>query len=170
MPKWLIYALLSAASAAMVGIFGKIGMKDVDSTLATTIRSVVMTVFLLAVTAAMRVGGGLGGLLGKFQTLQGGGGKAIAMIVLSGIAGAVSWLFYFRAIQVGSVSQVAPIDKLSMPLAILLAVVILGERPTLVNWLGITLIVGGAYLAAMPKQEPPKNPPAPTAYATPKSV
>lgn len=149
MPKWLIYALLSAASAALVGIFGKIGMKNIDSTLATTIRSVVMTAFLLSVSAAMRTGG----LWGQIQTLP---GRAIVMIVLSGFAGAVSWLFYFRAIQVGSVSQVAPIDKLSMPLAILLAVVILGERPTPVNWIGIALIAGGAYLAAMPG--PPKPP------------
>lgn len=151
MPKWLIYALLSAASAALVGIFGKIGMKNIDSTLATTVRSLVMTAFLLAVSAAM----GTGGLWGMIQTIP---GRAIAMIVLSGVAGAVSWLFYFRAIQVGSVSQVAPIDKLSMPLAILLAVVILGERPTAVNWIGIALIVVGAYLAAMPA---PPRPPTP---------
>ena len=63
------------------------------------------------------------------------------------VARAVSWLFYFRAIQVGSVSQVAPIDKLSMPIAIVLAVLILHERPTRTNWVGILLIAGGAYLA-----------------------
>jgi transporter family protein len=72
------------------------------------------------------------------------------MIVLSGAAGAASWLFYFRAVQLGDVSKVAPIDKLSMPLAIILAAVVLGERPTLVNWLGVGLIVAGAYFAALP--------------------
>ena len=73
------------------------------------------------------------------------------MIVLSGVAGAVSWLFYFRAIQIGQVSQVAPIDKLSMPFAVVLAVLILRDRPSVWNWLGVLLIVGGGYLAAMPR-------------------
>jgi len=72
------------------------------------------------------------------------------MIVLSGAAGAASWLFYFRAVQLGDVSKVAPIDKLSMPIAIILAALLLGERPTLVNWLGVGLIVVGAYFAALP--------------------
>ena len=138
--RWLLYALLSAAAAALVGIFGKIGMKDVDATLATTVRSVVMTLFLIAVTPLLT-----GGL--KLQSLS---RHAIMMIVLSGVAGAVSWLFYFKAIQLGTVSRVAPIDKLSMPLAVLLAVMFLGERPSSMNWLGILLIAGGAYLAAMP--------------------
>jgi bacterial/archaeal transporter family protein len=140
MERWLVYALLSAVAAAMVGIFGKIGMRDVDSTLATAVRSVVMTLFLLAVCATL-------GLWTKLQTI---GGRAAGMIALSGVAGAVSWLFYFKAIQVGSVSRVAPVDKLSMPFAVLLAVLILGERPTVVNWFGVGLIVIGAYLASLP--------------------
>ncbi|HEX8342541.1 MAG TPA: EamA family transporter [Tepidisphaeraceae bacterium] len=138
--RWLIYALLSALAASLVGIFGKLGMQSIDANLATAVRSVVMTVFLLGVATTF-------GAWSKLPTI---GGKAFAMIVLSGIAGAVSWLFYFRAIQVGTVSQVAPIDKLSMPLAVLLAVLILGDRPSGLNWLGIALIVGGAYLAALP--------------------
>ena len=138
--RWLVYALLSAASAALVGIFAKLGMKEVDSTLATAVRSVVMTAFLLAVCTAT-------GLWSQVRTIH---ARAAVMIDLSGVAGAVSWLFYFKAIQVGGVSKVAPIDKLSMPLAILLAVLLLGERPTWVNWAGIALIAGGAYLAAMP--------------------
>jgi len=81
----------------------------------------------------------------KLPTLS---GKALTMIVLSGVAGAVSWLFYFKAIQVGTVSQVAPIDKLSMPLAVILAVILLGDRPSGWNWMGIGLIVIGAYFAA----------------------
>jgi transporter family protein len=71
------------------------------------------------------------------------------MVILSAVAGATSWLFYFKALQVADASRVAPIDKLSMPLAILLAVLFLGERPSGVNWLGIALIAGGAYLATL---------------------
>jgi bacterial/archaeal transporter family protein len=138
---WLIYALLSAACAAFVGIFAKIGMAGIDSNLATAVRSAVMTLFLLMICSAS-------GIFGKLNTLH---PRAFMMIVLSGIAGAASWLFYFKALQAGTVAQVAPIDKLSMPLAILLAVVILGDRPTALNWAGILLISGGAYLAAMPK-------------------
>lgn len=140
MPQWLTYALLSAAAAALVGIFGKLGMKEVDSNLATAVRSIVMSLFLLVVCTSL-------GVWNRLPTLS---GKALGMIVLSGIVGAVSWLFYFRAIQVGTVSQVAPIDKLSMPLAIVLAVMLLGERPSGMNWLGIGLIVVGAYFAAWP--------------------
>lgn len=138
--RWLLYALLSAISASFVGIFGKIGMAEIDSNLATAIRSVVMTLFLVAVCSML-------GVWSKIGTLH---GKAMLMIVLSGVAGAVSWLFYFRAIQIGPVSQVAPIDKLSMPFAVILAVLILRDRPSDINWLGVFLIVAGGYLAAMP--------------------
>ena len=139
--RWLVYAVLSALCASLVGIFGKLGMKEVDSTLATAVRSIVMTLFLVA--AALALGG-----WSKLGTLH---SKALTAIVLSGVAGAVSWLFYFKAIQVGTLSQVAPIDKLSMPLGIILAVIVLRERPTGLNWLGILLIVGGAYLASIPR-------------------
>lgn len=138
--RWLLYALLSAISASFVGIFGKIGMAEIDSNLATAIRSIVMTLFLVAVCSTF-------GVWSKVGTLH---GKAILMIVLSGVAGAVSWLFYFRAIQIGKVSQVAPIDKLSMPFAVILAVLILRDRPGALNWLGVLLIMAGGYLAALP--------------------
>ena len=139
-PPWLLYALLSAFCASLVAIFGKVGMKNVDSSLATAVRSIVMTIFLLSVCAMM-------GLWSKLQTLH---PRPLAMIMLSGVAGAVSWLFYFKAIQLGTVSQVVPIDKLSMPLGVLLAVLLLNERPTTLNWFGIALIVAGGYLAAIP--------------------
>lgn len=138
--RWLLYAVLSAISASFVPIFGKIGMKEIDSNLATAVRSVVMTLFLVSVCTALRAWSHVTSLHGK----------AIAMIVLSGVAGAISWLFYFRAVQIGPVSQIAPIDKLSMPLAVILAVLLLGDRPGLVNWLGVLLIVAGGYLAALP--------------------
>lgn len=137
--RWLIYAILSALCASFVGIFGKIGMKGIDSDLATAIRSVAMTILLLIFCSAI-------GVWSKLSTLH---GRALTMIALSGAAGAISWIFYFKAIQIGDVSKVAPIDKLSMPLAIVLAVLILHEHPSLTNWCGIALIVGGAYLAAM---------------------
>jgi len=138
--RWLVLAVLSAVAASLVAIFAKLGMSKVDATLATTVRSVVMTLLLLVTCT----------FTGVFARLPDLKGRAVLMIVLSGAAGAASWLFYFHAVKLGDVSKVAPIDKLSMPLAIVLAVVILGERPTTVNWLGVALIVAGAYLAAIP--------------------
>ena len=140
-PRWLIFAILSAVAAAFVGIFGKLGMEKIDSNLATVVRSIVMTMFLLVACTVL-------GVWTKLPTLH---GRSIWMIVLSGVAGAVSWLFYFRAIQLGHVSQVAPIDKLSMPFAVVLAVLILGDRPSGLNWLGVILIVAGGYLASLSK-------------------
>ena len=140
--RWFVYALLSALAASLVGVFGKVGMRGIDPTLATAVRSAVMTLFLLAVCSAL-------GVWSKAQFLH---GRALAMVVLSGLAGAVSWLFYFKALQAGTVSQVAPVDKLSMPLAVLLAVLVLRERPTGLNWLGIALVAAGAYLAALPQR------------------
>jgi len=140
-PRWLLFAILSAVAAAFVGIFGKLGMEKIDSNLATVVRSIVMTLFLLVACTVL-------GVWTKLPTLH---GRAIWMIVLSGVAGAVSWLFYFRAIQLGHVSQVAPIDKLSMPFAVVLAVLILGDRPSGLNWLGVILIVTGGYLASLSK-------------------
>jgi transporter family protein len=142
-PIWLLFALLSALAAAFVGIFGKLGMEKVDSSLATILRSIFMTGFLLVFGLAMR-------LTPKLQALS---PKALLAIALSGIAGAASWLFYFKAIQLGTVSKVAPIDKLSMPLAVLLAVLILGDRPSGLNWLGIGLIAAGAWLASLPASQ-----------------
>jgi transporter family protein len=138
MPTWLLYASLSAACAALIPIFGKLGMSEVNSTLATGIRSVFMTAALAAVVLFTKT----------YAKTEGLSAKSLSMICLAGLAGAASWLFYFRAIQIADVSKVAPIDKLSMPLGILLAVLLLGERPTWINWVGILLIAAGAYLAA----------------------
>ena len=140
----LMYAILSAVAASLVAVFAKLGMQRVDPTFATAIRSVVMT-FLLLITCTFA------GAWSKLPELR---GRAMLMILLSGAAGAASWLFYFHAVKLGDVSKVAPIDKLSMPLGIVLAVIILGERPTLVNWLGIALIVAGAFLASLPGTMP----------------
>jgi bacterial/archaeal transporter family protein len=139
LPLWLIFALLSAATAALVPIFAKIGMHDVDANLATVLRGIAFCIVLLIFGSVIRV----------WDHLHGVGPRAVLFIVLSGIAGAASWVFYFNAIKIGAVSRIAPIDKLSMPLAILLAVLVLGERPSAINWTGIFLIAFGAYLATI---------------------
>ncbi|HEY7088007.1 MAG TPA: EamA family transporter [Tepidisphaeraceae bacterium] len=138
--RWLIYALLSAAAASLIPILGKIGMKGVDSNLATGIRSIAQMLFVVIVCTAM-------GLWSKLPSLN---GKAWTMTALAGIAGGASWLFYFAALQVGKASQVAPIDKMSVPFAVVLALLILGERPSTWNWFGVMLIAIGAYFAALP--------------------
>jgi transporter family protein len=138
--RWLLYAVLAAVSAAIVGIFAKIGMKEVNPILATSLRSVVMMLFMVTVCSIRQ----------RWTNLSQIHTTAIIMIVLSGIAGATSWLFGFEALNLARVSQVAPIDKLSVPLAAILAVIFLRERPSGVNWIGIVLIAIGAYLTARP--------------------
>jgi transporter family protein len=140
MEKWLVYALLSAVSAAMVSIFGKVGLQGVDSNVATTVRSIVMAIFLIGVVAMQ---GNLVQLPDVWADKRG-----LLFIVLSGVAGATSWLFYFMALKVGRVSQVAPIDKLSVVFAVLLAILLFGEHVSLIHGLAIGLIaVGGIILA-----------------------
>jgi transporter family protein len=141
--RWLYYALLAAACAASINLFGKIGMEGLDSDLSTAVRSVVQAVFVVV----------FAGVIGSFSKLPDLHARplAICMIVLCGIAGGLSWIFAFRALKLADVSQIAPIDKLSMPLGILLAVLILHERPSWVNWMGILLIAVGAYLATWPR-------------------
>ena len=136
---WFLYALAAAVCAAMINILAKFGMKDVDKDLATAVRSVVQALFVVGFATVI-------GVVRNFGQLH---GKALTSIVLTGVCGGLSWIFVFRAIQLADVSKVAPIDKLSMPLGILLAVFFLHERPTAINWLGIVLITGGAYLATL---------------------
>jgi bacterial/archaeal transporter family protein len=136
---WITYALLSAIFASLVAIFGKVGLKDVDSTLATTIRAVVMAVFLIIVSLS----------LGKSNLLTTFDSKALGYIVLSGIAGALSWLFYFFAIKNGPVSAVASIDRLSVAFVFIIAVIFLGEAFTWAKLAGIVMIVAGAVLMVL---------------------
>jgi transporter family protein len=141
--RWLYYAILAAGCAASINLFAKIGMHGLDSDLSTAVRSIVQAIFVVAFAT----------VIGSWSKLSSFSGRplAVSMIILSGVAGGLSWIFAFRALKLADVSQVAPIDKLSMPLGILLAVIILGERPTLLNWAGILLIAGGAYLATWPR-------------------
>jgi len=143
MPTWLMYALLAAGTAALVSIFGKIGMKEINADLSTAARSIVQAAFVVIFVITM---GGLQHLSALRDRPL-----ALTMVVLSGIAGGLSWIFSFRALQLAAVSQVSPVDKLSVPIAILLSVMLLGDRPSGLNWLGIALIVGGVYLTALPR-------------------
>ena len=141
MSTWLIYALLSAFTASLVAIFGKIGLQQLDANTATAVRAVVMALFLVGVVLAQ----------GKFNLIGGvlADKKALLFIILSGVAGALSWLFYFIAIKHGNVSQVAPIDKLSVVFAVILAVILFGEKISLLASLGVALITAGALLVAL---------------------
>jgi transporter family protein len=142
-PTWLIYALLAALCAAGVSIFGKIGMKGLNSDMATAARSIAQATFVVAFVI---IQGGLQHVAALRERPI-----AVTMVLLSGVAGGLSWIFGFRALQLADVSQVSPVDKLSVPLAILLSVLLLKDRPSLYNWIGIVLIVGGAYLCSLPR-------------------
>ncbi|MFM9329225.1 EamA family transporter [Paenibacillus mesotrionivorans] len=140
MASWLIYALLSAAMAALVAVFGKIGLAGVDANTATAMRSVIMALFLLGVLAYE-------GKLGQIASVA-ANKKAMSFILLSGLAGALSWLFYFVALKYGNVSQVGPVDKLSVVMAVILSVLFLGEKLSLLNAAGVVMIAAGALLVA----------------------
>ncbi|QQG27411.1 EamA family transporter [Pectobacterium carotovorum] len=141
MSSWLIYALLSAVCAAMVAIFGKMGLQNLDANTATAIRAVIMALFLVGVVVAQ----GKLALVGEVVANK----KALLFIVFSGVAGALSWLFYFVALKNGNVAQVAPIDKLSVVFAVVLAVILLGEKISLMAGAGVALISVGALLVAL---------------------
>ncbi|OTQ59287.1 EamA family transporter [Gilliamella sp. A7] len=141
MSAWLIYALLSAVTAACVAILGKIGLQHLDANTATAIRAIVMAVFLVGVVVVQ----GKLNLINTFFNDK----KALLIIALSGVAGALSWLFYFMAIKEGKVSQVAPIDKLSVVFAVIFAVVIFGEKISFLSAIGVAMIAAGAILVAL---------------------
>lgn len=136
---WPLYALLSAFFGALIPIFAKAGLKNVDTNTATAIRAIVMAIFLF----------GLIIFQGKFSqvqtTLQ--NHKALLLIILSGLAGAFSWLFYFLALKSGTVCQVTPLDRLSLVFAVVFALVFLGESINSVVAIGLTLIIIGTTIA-----------------------
>ncbi|MBP6117121.1 MAG: EamA family transporter [Neisseriaceae bacterium] len=141
MSSWLVYALLSAFTASLVAIFGKVGLQNLDANTATAVRSVIMALFLVGVVIAQ----------GKFNMVSEvlADKKALAFIVMSGIAGALSWLFYFMALKNGQVAQVAPIDKLSVVFSVILAFILFGETLSLVAGVGVGMIAIGALLVAL---------------------
>jgi len=138
---WLIFALLSAITAALVSIFGKIGLKGIDANTATAVRSIIMATFLAFVVLIQ-------GKLNQIPSII-SNRKTIVFIILSGIAGALSWLFYFMSLNFGKVSQVAPIDKLSVVFAVILSILFLGEKVSIISGLGVGLIAIGAILVAL---------------------
>ncbi len=131
--SWVIYAVLSAFFASLVAIFGKIGIKGVDSNLAVALRTVVIVVFAWAIVLIQGNAADMWKIT-KFSYI---------FIFLSAIATGLSWLFYYKALQLGEVSKVAPIDKLSIALTIILAFVFLAEKPTLGNVTGGVLVTLG---------------------------
>jgi len=133
---WLLYAFVSAGAAALTAILAKIGVEGIPSTLATATRSIVVAVFAWLMVFA----------LGEHRVVAAISRRSVVFLVLSGLATGVSWLAYFRALQLGPASRVAPIDKLSLPLTILLAAIWLGEP---VGWrvgVGVVLMTLGALL------------------------
>lgn len=130
---WWIYALLSSLFAALTAIFAKMGIKGVDSDLATAIRTVVIVILAWSIAAAK-------GSLGSVGSLT---RQNWIFLILSGCATGLSWIFYFKALQIGKVSQVAPVDKLSVALTIILSVTFLGEVLTWKMAIGALLIISG---------------------------
>lgn len=124
---WLIFALLSAIFAGLVAIFGKVGVRDVDSTLATMVRSIIMALTLISIVLVKTINKGESINLENLRTVS---ARTWIFIALAGISGAVSWLFYFRALQLGDASQIAPIDRLSVLFVIIFGVLFLGEKLT----------------------------------------
>ena len=138
-PAWLIWAVLSATFAALTAIFAKIGIENIDSDLATFIRTIVILVVLGAMLGFMR----------KFQSTASISPRSWLFLALSGLATGASWLCYFRALKLGDAARVAPVDKLSVVMVAILSTAFLGEHLTGKGWLGIAMIAAGATLVAL---------------------
>jgi transporter family protein len=136
--NWFTWSLLSAFFAGATAVLAKVGVKDINSNLATAIRTVVILIFAWGIA-----------IFTNTQPLSSIGRRTWIFLVLSGLATGLSWLCYFRALQLGEASRVAPVDKLSVIVAIVLAVVFLHEQLTWHQWLGGGLICSGAVVLAM---------------------
>jgi len=136
---WQFWAMLSATFAALTAVFAKIGIENINSDFATFIRTIVILGVLAAIVSAT----------GQWQPLHEVTTKSWVFLVLSGLATGASWICYFRALQLGEAARVQPIDKLSVVLVAIFSVVFLGEDLSLLHWLGITLVAGGAIILAL---------------------
>lgn len=137
--SWQFWALMSAVFAALTAIFAKVGIQGINSDFATLVRTlVIIGALCLFLTVT-----------GQWQKPGEISGKSWLFLVLSGLATGASWLAYFRALQIGDASRVAPIDKLSVVLVALFGAVFLGERMSTLNWFGILLIGCGVVLVAL---------------------
>jgi transporter family protein len=134
--SWQGYALLSAIAAGATAVLAKLGVEGVPSNLATAIRTIVIFALAWAIVLAR----------GEHHALGGISRRSLVFLVLSGLATGLSWLAYYRALQLGPASRVAPIDKLSLAFTVLLAVPVLGEPLTLRVALGVGLMIAGALL------------------------
>lgn len=137
--SWVGWALLSAAFAAATALLARVGVEHVDSNLATALRTTVVVIFAWAVAIA----------LGKHGEIRNLDRRTVLFLTLSGLATGLSWLCYFRALQLGPVSRVAPLDKLSVPLVILFAWVLLGEKLNAAAVIGGLLITAGAMVMVL---------------------
>lgn len=133
---WKIYAVLSALFAALTAILCKFGVKDIDSNIAMGVRTVVILSLVFMIIAATN----------SFEYIKNINGKNYIFLILSGITTGLSWLFYFKAIQSGDISKVAPIDKLSLVLTIILGAIIFKETLTIPVIIGGVLIVCGVLI------------------------
>lgn len=136
---WFYWALLSAVFAALTAIFVKIGIQDVDSDLATLIRTAIIIIVLSVFVAST----------GKWTNPFELSPKTWLFLGLSGLATGASWVCYFRALKIGDASKVAPVDKFSLVLVATFAFIFLEERPSFQEWLGIAMIAGGVLLLAL---------------------
>ena len=138
---WFYWAIFSAFFAALTAIFAKIGLKNIDSDYATLIRTFVIMLFLSVYVFLSSK------WANPFKLNQ----KSLLFLLLSGLATGASWLCYFRALKLGEASKVAPIDKMSLILVALFAVIFLGERPSVKDWTGIVLVAAGVIVLALKK-------------------
>jgi len=136
---WFYWAVMSAVFAALTAIFAKIGIQNVDSDLATLVRTAIILVVLSGFVIYAH----------KWSNPLQLSGKTWSFLVLSGLATGASWVCYFRALKIGNAAKVAPVDKMSVILVAIFAVIFLGERPSLRDWFGITLVAGGIVVLAL---------------------
>ncbi|MFZ0723354.1 MAG: EamA family transporter [Xanthobacteraceae bacterium] len=137
--SWQLWAVLSAVFAALTAIFAKVGVENINSDLATFIRTIVVVCVLGLIVYATR----------QFQNPADISGRTYLFLVLSALGTGASWLCYFRALKLGDAAQVAPIDKLSVVLVAVFGVVFLGERLSVLSWAGIAMVAAGAILVAI---------------------
>ena len=138
---WFFWAILSACFAALTAIFAKVGIQGVDSDFATLIRTVIIVVILAAFV----------GFAGKWSDPRTLSSRTLLFLSLSALATGASWLCYFRALQIGEASKVAPVDKFSLVLVAVFAFAFLGERPSLREWFGIAMVGAGVLVLALKK-------------------
>ena len=137
--NWIVYAFASAIFAALTAVLGKIGVQSINSNFATFVRTVVILLFIAGIVTWQR----------QWTSPSEWKLRSILFLVLSGLATGASWLCYYRALQLGPVSKVAPIDKMSVALAIVLAVVFLGEKLDLKTVVGGLLVIAGSVVLAL---------------------